>query len=284
MGERIDGKAIAAKTRAEVRERVARLTAAHRPPGLAVILVGDDPASQIYVRHKERACAKEGIRSVVHHVPADTPEADVLAMVDALNRDDTIDGILVQLPIPLHISTRTVIKAVDPDKDVDCFHPVNMGYITTSRPVLAPCTPRGVMRILREHDIPLEGKHAVVLGRSRVVGRPMAHLLLAANATVTVCHRHTPDSAALARQADVLVAAVGKPRLVRRDWVKPGAVVIDVGITRMPDGSLSGDVAYDEVIDVARLLSPVPGGVGPMTIAMLLANTVLLTERHLGVP
>ncbi|MDP6946428.1 MAG: bifunctional 5,10-methylenetetrahydrofolate dehydrogenase/5,10-methenyltetrahydrofolate cyclohydrolase, partial [Myxococcota bacterium] len=236
----------------------------------------------IYVRHKERAAAKVGIASLVHTLPASATQATVIETIQALNRDPTVHGILVQLPLPAGIQPDPVIQAVDPRKDVDGFHSANMGKITTARPELTPCTPKGVMRLLEAYDVPLRGAHAVVVGRSRVVGRPMSALLLASHATVTTCHRHTVDTPSYTRRADILVVAAGSPALVRADWVSEGVVVIDVGITRLPNGKLQGDVAFDEVAEKARLISPVPGGVGPMTIAMLLENTCILAERHGG--
>ncbi len=281
MGELIDGRAVAAKVTEEVRGRVAALAAAGVTPGLAVVVVGDYAPSKVYVRHKKRACERVGINSQVHQLPAETPQDEVLDLIERLNADDDIHGILVQLPLPDHIRSRVVLRTVDYTKDADGFHAINMGKIATGRPLLAPCTPKGVMRMLQEYDVPIRGQHAVVVGRSRVVGRPMAALLLAADATVTTCHRHTPDTRAFTRQADILVVAVGLPGLVQPDWVKEGAVVIDVGITRQPDGRLEGDVA-PAVREKARLMTPVPGGVGPMTIATLLDNTCLLAERLAG--
>ncbi len=279
MGEILSGTAVAAKVKAEVRQRVAALVADGVQPGLAVVLVGDDPASAVYVRHKAKACEQVGIASMVHRLPAATSQATLLELLGELNHSHLVHGILVQLPLPEHLEEHVVLEAIDPRKDVDGFHYVNVGHLATDRAGLEPCTPRGVIRLLVEHGVPLRGRHAVVVGRSRIVGRPMAAMLLACDATVTVCHRHTPDTAALARQADVLVVAVGKPGLVRRDWVKPGAVVVDVGTSRLPDGKLAGDVAWDEVAPIASLISPVPGGVGPMTIAMLLENTCEAAER-----
>ncbi len=282
MAKLIDGKAVARKVRREVRERVENLGRHGVLPTLDVVVVGDHEPSKIYVRRKERFATKVGIRSRVHRLRADIQQVEVLSLVDRLNHDPEVHGILVQLPMPRHLGTSQIIHSIDPDKDVDGFHLVNMGKIATGRPVLAPCTPKGVMRLLEEYDVPLRGCHAVVLGRSRVVGRPMASLLLAADATVTVCHRHTDDTFNHTRLADVLVVAVGHPGLVRGHWVRPGAVVIDVGISRMEDGTLKGDVEFEEVRERARLLTPVPGGVGPMTIAMLLENTCLLAERAAG--
>lgn len=277
MGEIIDGRAVAAKVEAELRERVESLGL---KPGLAVILVGDDPASAIYVRLKRRACERVGIQSRVHNLPASATEEEVLALVDQLAKDPETHGILVQLPMPDHIVEQRVIDALPPHKDVDGFHPKNAGHLVTDyRSGLQPCTPKGVMRLLAEYEIDTRGAHAAVVGRSRVVGRPMAAMLLAADATVTICHRHTRDSAALTSLADIVVVAVGRPGLVDASWIKPGAVVVDVGVNRTAEGKLVGDVVFDDVIGKARLLSPVPGGVGPMTIAMLLDNTVTAAER-----
>ena len=280
MGNIIDGKAVAAKVRVEVAERAAALKAQGVQPGLAVVLVGDDPASQTYVRFKERACEKAGIASTTHRLSGDTPQAGILEVVSALNGDPAVHGILVQLPLPAGIDTDAVLDAISPEKDVDGFHPVNMGRLSAGLDAIAPCTPKGIMRLLEEYDVPLSGKDAVVLGRSRIVGKPIAALLTNANATVTLCHSRTRDQREVSLRADVLVAAVGIPGLVTRDWVKPGAVVIDVGINRLDDGRLVGDVAED-VLDTAGLLTPVPGGVGPMTVAMLLSNTCTLAEATL---
>jgi methylenetetrahydrofolate dehydrogenase (NADP+) / methenyltetrahydrofolate cyclohydrolase len=266
----IDGKAIAAGLRARLAERVATLPFR---PGLAVVIVGDDAASTVYVRAKDRAAKAAGIAAHTIRLAADTSEATVLARLALLNADPAIDAILVQLPLPAHIGTQAVIEAIDPAKDVDGFHPLNAGRLASGRPVLVPCTPLGVMKLLAEADVPLAGARALVLGRSAIVGRPMAALLLGANATVTIVHSRTRDLAAECRRADVLVAAVGKAELVRGDWIAPGAVVIDVGISRL-DGRLVGDVAFAEASTVAGAITRVPGGVGPMTIACLLENTL----------
>jgi methylenetetrahydrofolate dehydrogenase (NADP+) / methenyltetrahydrofolate cyclohydrolase len=271
----LDGKAVAAKVRAEVKEAAARFLAEHgRAPGLAVVLVGDDPASQIYVRNKEKASNEVGMNGVVHRLAAAATETEILALVDRLNRDDTVDGILVQLPLPKGLSEQRILACVSPAKDVDGLHPVNAGQLLLGRPGLVACTPRGCMRLLAEAKVELVGKRAVVVGRSNIVGKPMAQLLLAQHATVTMAHSRTQDLAGLCRTADVLVAAVGKARMVRGDWIKPGAVVLDVGTTRGADGKLQGDVAFDEALAHAAWITPVPGGVGPMTIACLLENTV----------
>jgi methylenetetrahydrofolate dehydrogenase (NADP+) / methenyltetrahydrofolate cyclohydrolase len=273
----IDGKALAAEMRAILAQHVATLPFR---PGLAVVLVGDDPASEVYVHSKDRAAKAAGIAVHTIRLPADTSEEALLTRIARLNADPAIDGILVQLPLPPHIATQAVIEAVDPEKDVDGFHPINVGRLATGHPGLVPCTPLGVMKLLAKADVPLEGARALVLGRSTIVGRPMVTLLLAANATVTVAHSRTRDLAAECRRADVLVAAAGKPELVRGDWIKPGAVVIDIGVNRGDDGKLVGDVAFAEATAVAGAITPVPGGVGPMTIACLLENTVTATLRR----
>jgi methylenetetrahydrofolate dehydrogenase (NADP+)/methenyltetrahydrofolate cyclohydrolase len=273
----IDGKAIAAALTARLAERVAVLPFR---PGLAVVLVGDDPASAIYVRSKDRAANAAGIAVRTIHLPADTSEEDLLTRIARLNADPAVDGILVQLPLPAHIATQAVIEAVDPEKDVDGFHPLNIGRLATGNPGMVPCTPLGVMKLLAGAGVALEGARALVLGRSTIVGRPMVTLLLGANATVTVAHSRTRELAAECRRADVLVAAVGKPELVRGDWIAPGAAVVDVGVNRLADGRLVGDVAFAEASAVAGAITPVPGGVGPMTIACLLENTVTAALRR----
>ena len=267
----IDGKALAAELRAALAVRVAGL---RYRPGLTVILVGDHPASAVYVRGKDRAATEAGIAAHTIRLPADTPESTLLAEIVRLNDDWTVDGILVQLPLPAHIDTGKVFAAVDPDKDVDGFHPLNVGALANGRPGLVPCTPAGVMKLLRHTGVALSGARALVLGRSAIVGRPMAALLLAADATVTIAHSRTRDLPAECRRADILIAAVGRPEMVRGDWIAEGATVIDVGINRLPDGRLVGDVAYAECAERAAAVTPVPGGVGPMTIACLLENTV----------
>jgi len=267
----LDGKAIAARLRAGLK---ARLAALPFRPGLRVVRVGDDPASGVYVRNKDRAAREAGFDSATLHLPADTTEAQLLATIAALNADPAVDGILLQLPLPPQIRPEAAISAVDPAKDVDGFHPMNAGRLAAGRPGLVPCTPRGVMRILAEAGVGLPGARAVVLGRSQIVGRPMAQLLLAADCTVTIAHSRSRDLPAECRRAEVLVAAVGRPELVRGDWIAPGAVVVDVGINRLADGRLVGDVAFAEAAAVAGAITPVPGGVGPMTIACLLENTL----------
>jgi methylenetetrahydrofolate dehydrogenase (NADP+)/methenyltetrahydrofolate cyclohydrolase len=282
----LDGKALAESVRAEVRAGVAAFRAAHgRAPGLDVVLVGDDPGSVLYTRSKEKASNEVGMRGQLHVLPASTPEADVVALVRRLDDDPAVDGILVQLPLPKPLDTQRVLDAVDPRKDVDGFHPVNAGMLLLGRPgALVACTPLGCMRLLALAGAQLEGAHAVVVGRSIIVGKPMAQLLLAANATVTMAHSRTRDLPDVCRRADVLVVAVGRAELVRGDWIKPGAVVLDVGMNRVatPDAKsrLRGDVAFDEAKEVASAITPVPGGVGPMTIAMLLANTLEAARRR----
>ncbi len=271
----IRGDAIAARVRDEVRTQVARLREEGVELRLAVVRVGEDPASVVYVRHKVRDCAQVGIHSEQVLLPDDTTEAALLGEIDRLNHDASIDGILVQLPLPAHINADRVIEAVDPHKDVDGFHPLNLGLLLGRTALLQACTPAGVMMLLAASGVRPRGKHAVVVGRSVIVGRPVAQLLLRAHATVTICHRHTPDLAEHVARADILVVATGVPHLVRGAWIKPGAVVIDVGITRGDDGRLVGDVEFDAARERASLITPVPGGVGPMTRAMLLWNTVL---------
>jgi methylenetetrahydrofolate dehydrogenase (NADP+)/methenyltetrahydrofolate cyclohydrolase len=278
----IDGKAIARQFRAEFAVRVDRLKNRGILPGLAVVIVGNDPASQIYVRNKALASGAIGMHSEVHALSADTTQAHLISFVESLNANDAIHGILVQLPLPKHVSARAVIEAIAPEKDVDGFHYFNVGSLFVGEPAFYPCTPWGVIKTLEHEGIDVEGIHAVVVGRSTIVGKPMALLLLNAGATVTICHSKTRDLAAMTRQADLLVAAVGKPRMITGAMVKPGAVVIDVGINRLPDGKLTGDVDFASASEVASRITPVPGGVGPMTIAMLLGNTVKSAERVAG--
>lgn len=266
----IDGKKLAEKIYAEVALETAKLP---RKPCLAAVLVGDDPASHIYVRNKEGDCKKCGIESRRYDLPADTPQERLLALIDELNHDDGVDGILVQLPLPKQIDEMAVIQAISPYKDVDAFHPLNVGKMVTGEPVFWPCTPAGIMEMFREYGISLDGKNCVVVGRSNIVGKPMGLLLLRANATVTYCHSHTRDLAETTRQADILVVAAGHPGLITGDMIKPGAVVIDVAMNRNPDtGKLTGDVVFDEAEKIASFITPVPGGVGPMTRAMLMKN------------
>lgn len=275
----IDGNALAKQVRAEVAQRAAALTARGRQPGLAVILVGDDPASQVYVKHKVADCESSGVHSVLEKYEATLPEARLLARIAALNADPAIHGILVQMPLPKHIDPQKVIEAISPLKDVDGFHVQSAGALMVGRPGFLPCTPYGCMKLIATTGIDLRGKNAVVIGRSNTVGKPMALLLLQANATVTICHSGTRDIGLHTRQADVVVAAVGKRNVLTADMVKPGAVVIDVGMNRKDDGKLAGDVDFDGVSQVAGWITPVPGGVGPMTRAMLLVNTLEAAER-----
>ena len=279
----IDGKAVAAQVRGQVRRdamEAARLVG--RRPCLAAVLVGDDPASAVYVRSKERACGKAEIDGVVHRLPADSSQETVAALLDRLGADEGIDGILLQLPLPAGLDGDALLERIDPDKDVDGLHPRNLGLLAAGRPGLVPCTPAGVMTLLRESGIATAGADACILGRSRLVGIPLALLLAArgSDATVTVCHSRTADLAEHTRRADILVAAIGRPEFVTADMVKPGATVVDVGINRLADGSLVGDVAFGSVREVAGALTPVPGGVGPMTIAELLRNTVAACRRR----
>lgn len=276
----IDGKHIARSLRQSVRQQVEqRRTAGLRSPGLAVVLVGADPASEVYVRNKRTACEESGIVSFAHDLPADTTQAALLALIDTLNDDPQVDGILVQLPLPAHIDTETVIERIHPDKDVDGFHPYNVGRLAQRMPVLRPCTPRGMMTLLEHTDVTVKGAEAVIVGASNIVGRPMALELLLAGATVTVTHRFTRELEAHVRRAEILVVAVGKPGIVKGEWIRPGAVVLDVGINRTAQGQLIGDVEYAAAAERAAWITPVPGGVGPMTVATLLANTLEAAER-----
>jgi methylenetetrahydrofolate dehydrogenase (NADP+) / methenyltetrahydrofolate cyclohydrolase len=284
----IDGKAIAA----QLRERVAVATAALRDehaiiPGLAAVLVGDDPASQVYVRSKARACAAAGLASFEFHLPADAGLSAILELVTTLNADERVDGILVQLPLPAGVAPQAVIAAIDPAKDVDGFHPINGGRLWSGDLGLVPCTPQGILLLLRETEVPLAGAEAVVLGRSGIVGKPVAALLVAADCTVTIVHSKSRDLPGICRRADILVAAIGRPQMVKADWLKPGAAVIDVGINRIAAGGgtrLVGDVDFAAARQVAGAITPVPGGVGPMTIACLLRNTLLAACRRRGLP
>ncbi|MCK9509820.1 MAG: bifunctional methylenetetrahydrofolate dehydrogenase/methenyltetrahydrofolate cyclohydrolase FolD [Pigmentiphaga sp.] len=279
----INGTEMARSLRADVARAAAELRQRHGvTPGLAVLLVGDDPASQVYVRNKVKACEEAGLHSVLERLPADTTQDALLARIDALNRDPAIHGILVQLPLPPHLSSHLVIEAIAPEKDVDGFHISNAGLLMTGQPQVVPCTPYGIMKMLQALDVPLRGAEAVVVGASNIVGKPMAMLLLQAGATVTLCNSKTRDLGAQCRRADVLVVATGKPGLVRGDMIKPGAVVIDVGINRGADGKLHGDVDFASAVEVAGAITPVPGGVGPMTIAMLLVNTLEAAQRGLA--
>lgn len=275
----IDGKAAAAELRAGVGREVAAIKAAKGlVPGLHVVLVGDDPASRVYVASKEKLAAEIGMNSVAHRLPAETTEVELLAKIATLNADDAVDGILVQLPLPKHIDTGRIIDAIDPAKDVDGLHPINAGLLAGGKNGLVPCTPLGCMLLLKQTLPSLSGLDAVVVGRSELVGRPVAQLLLQADCTVTIAHSRTRNLAEVVRRADIVVAAVGRPLMIKGDWLKPGATMIDVGINRMPDGKLAGDVDFAEAVKVAGAITPVPGGVGPMTIACLLRNT--LTAFH----
>lgn len=275
MGELIDGKKVAKETRAQIADETAKLIAdTGVTPGLAAVLVGEDPGSQIYVRNKRKACAEAGIYSEEHKLPEETTEDELLSLIDKLNNDEKIHGILVQLPLPKHINETKILHSVDPSKDVDGFHPENVGRMVEGNPRFLPCTPQGIIRLLDAYEIPIEGKNAVIIGRSNIVGKPISMLLLHRHATVTICHSRTKTLEEITKRADILVAAIGRPKFVTADMVKDGVVVIDVGINRMSDGKLAGDVDFEEVSKKASFITPVPGGVGPMTIAMLLWNTL----------
>lgn len=280
MAEIIDGKLVAARLREQIKSETASLSAKSRVPGLAVILIGEDPASQVYVKNKEKACAEVGFYSKKYVLNENTSQQDVISLIKRLNNDRKIDGILVQAPVPKHIDYEKVIDAIDPTKDVDAFCPINVGKITLGKYDFAPCTPAGVMQLISSVGIDLAGKNCVVIGRSNIVGKPMAMLLLHADATVTVCHSKTVGLNDITRKADVLISAVGKANFVTADMVKPGAVVIDVGMNRTPDGRLTGDVSFSDVAKTAGYITPVPGGVGPMTVAMLLKNTLTARKLH----
>ena len=284
MATRIDGKAVAAKIRAQVAQDVEALKARGICPGMAVVLVGDDPASKIYVNNKKKACAETGIYSEEHLLPAETTQEELLALIDKLNADEKIHGILVQSPLPKHLDEKLVVEHIDPRKDVDAFHAYNVGKIMIGDFTFLPCTPAGVIELIRSTGVPIEGKNCVVVGRSNIVGKPMAMLLLHNNGTVTICHSRTKNLAEICRGADILVAAVGKPKFITADMVKPGAVVIDVGMDRDENGKLCGDVDFDAVEPIASYITPVPGGVGPMTIAMLMKNAVRAAEIQCGGP
>jgi methylenetetrahydrofolate dehydrogenase (NADP+)/methenyltetrahydrofolate cyclohydrolase len=278
----IDGKALAKEKRAEIAKQVEALKKKGVTPGLAVVLVGEDPASQIYVRNKHKACEEVGIYSRKITLPEETTEEEILKIIDELNNDPEIDGILVQLPLPKHIDPDKVILSISPDKDVDGFHPVNAGRLLTGQDGFFPCTPLAVMELIKSAGVDVSGKEAVVVGRSNIVGKPVSMLLLRENATVTICHSKTKDLADVCRRADILVAAVGRPEMITSDYVKEGAVVIDVGINRVGEKKVVGDVAFDEVKDKAAYITPVPGGVGPMTITMLLYNTLLSAQKRVS--
>lgn len=280
MAAVIDGNKIAQNIRNEMRQSALEFKEKTGiVPGLAVVLVGKDPASQVYVEKKAKACAEVGFLSREYKLPAETSEAKLLSLINDLNKDHLIHGILVQLPLPEQISTDKIIAAIDPHKDVDGFHPYNVGGLITGSPLFIPCTPRGIMELIARTGIALKGKEAVVVGRSNIVGKPIALLLLAQHATVTICHSRTKDLPSVTRRADVLIAAIGKPQMIKANMVKEGAVVIDVGVNRLENGKLAGDVAFDEVAAKASFITPVPGGVGPMTIAMLMKNTLIAARR-----
>lgn len=279
----INGKEIASAIREEIRAETEALKARGIVPGLAVVLVGDDPASKVYVGNKEKACLAMGFHSEVHRLPADTTQDELLTVIDRLNGDPAIHGILVQLPLPKHIDEKAVIDAIRVDKDVDGFHPVNTGNLAIGSDSLLPCTPAGCVELLKRSGVGIAGKHAVVIGRSNIVGKPAALLLLREHATVTICHSRTTNLEEIARQADILVVAIGKPKAIDARYVKPGAVVLDVGVNRLPDGKYAGDVDFDSVSEAAGWITPVPGGVGPMTITMLLRNTLTAAKRIHGI-
>ncbi len=281
MSKLINGKAIAQNILDEVHHQIIqRGQNGLRPPGLAVILVGDDPASQVYVNNKKKACEQTGIVSFSHTLPENTTEQELLALIDRLNQDARVDGILVQLPLPAHIDATAIIERIHPDKDVDGFHPYNLGRLASRMPTLRPCTPFGVMKLLESTGEDIRGKHAVVVGASNHVGRPMGLELLMAGCTVTTCHRFTRDLPAHVGRGDILVVGVGKPELVKGTWIKPGAMVIDIGINRLSSGRLVGDVEFEPAAERAGWITPVPGGVGPMTVAMLMTNTLLAAQNH----
>ncbi|QGQ97101.1 bifunctional methylenetetrahydrofolate dehydrogenase/methenyltetrahydrofolate cyclohydrolase FolD [Paenibacillus psychroresistens] len=275
----INGKEIVGHVREQIKQEVQALAAKGIQPGLVVILVGDDAASAVYVRNKAKSCEEAGIYSEVHRLPAETSQADLLALIAQLNADKKINGILVQLPLPKHIDEDRIIDSIAVDKDVDCFHPINVGNLMIGKESFLPCTPAGIIEILKHLNLPIAGKHAVVIGRSNIVGKPMAMLLLRENATVTICHSKTTNLEEITKQADILIVAIGRAKMVKRGHVKPGAVVIDAGINRLDTGKLAGDVDFDDVVEVAGYITPVPGVVGPMTITMLLRNTLEAAKK-----
>ncbi len=283
MATILDGKGYAAQRKEEIRQEAEHLRELGCRPGLAVVLVGDDPASQVYVRNKERDCQECGIYSAMYTLPGETTQAQLLELLEALNQDPALHGILVQLPVPGHMDPQKIIEAIDPIKDVDCFHPVNVGYLTQGMPRFAPCTPAGIVELMEHYGIDPAGKHCVVIGRSNIVGKPMALLLLQKNGTVTICHSRTQDLKAQTLQGDILISAVGKPGFVTADMVKEGAVVIDVAMNRNDQGKLCGDVDYAAVEEKAGAITPVPGGVGPMTRLMLLENTLTACKLQNGI-
>ncbi|RKR06294.1 methylenetetrahydrofolate dehydrogenase (NADP+)/methenyltetrahydrofolate cyclohydrolase [Kushneria sinocarnis] len=277
----IDGKAVASRVRERVAQEVAsRRDNGQRPPGLAVVLVGTDPASQVYVRNKHRACEQAGIRSLQHELPVDTSQQALEQLIDELNADSTIDGILLQLPLPEHLDARPILERIHPDKDVDGFHPYNLGRLAQRLPTLRPCTPKGIITLLQESNLSIRGLDATIVGASNIVGRPMSLELLLAGCTTTICHRFTRNLEQHIRNAELLIVAVGNPGLVRGDWIREGAIVIDVGITRTAEGRLIGDVEFETAAARASYMTPVPGGVGPMTVASLLENTLFAAEQH----
>ncbi|MEK7872119.1 MAG: bifunctional methylenetetrahydrofolate dehydrogenase/methenyltetrahydrofolate cyclohydrolase FolD [Nitrospirota bacterium] len=282
MASIIDGKAVASEIRAKIKKDVEQLRSKGIVPGLAAVLVGDNPASQVYVRNKRKACEDAGIYSEEHKLPADLKQEELVKLVNDLNKDKKINGILIQLPLPKHIDSKVILECVSPDKDVDGFHPYNVGRLTVGDPIFSPCTPYGVIVLLEHYGIKMDGMNAVVVGRSNIVGKPVALMLINRNATVTVCHSRTKDLKERCREADILIVAAGRPRMIRGDMVKEGAVVVDVGINREDNGGLVGDVDFEEVSKRAGWITPVPGGVGPMTIAMLLKNTVESAKRAAG--
>jgi methylenetetrahydrofolate dehydrogenase (NADP+)/methenyltetrahydrofolate cyclohydrolase len=279
----MDGKKISDEIRSEIRTEVEQMAKQGIRPGLAVILVGDDPASQVYVRNKAKACEQLGYHSEVVRLPAETSQEELMEKIAQFNADPAIHGILVQLPLPAHLDEKPVLDAISPEKDVDGFHPVNVGKMMIGEDALLPCTPAGVIEMMKRSGISIAGKHAVVIGRSNIVGKPMSMLLLREHATVTICHSRTPDLPDVTSRADILVAAVGRANMVKKDWVKPGAVVIDVGMNRLDSGKLAGDVDFEDVKDTAGWITPVPGGVGPMTITMLMANTLKACKKSSGI-
>lgn len=283
MANIIDGKAVSAQVKENIRVETEKLKAQGVEIGLAVVIVGNDPASQVYVRNKEKACETVGFNSFKYALPEETTEEELLALVDKLNNDDRVDGILVQLPLPKHLDDKIIINNIRPDKDVDAFHPVNVGKIMIGEYSFLPCTPAGVMELIKSTGTDITGKQCVVIGRSNIVGKPMAMLLLHKNGTVTICHSKTKDLAQVCAQADILVAAVGRAKMVTAEYVKEGVVVIDVGMNRDENGKLCGDVDFESVKDKAGFITPVPGGVGPMTIAMLMQNTLTAGKEHHGV-
>ncbi|OGT44675.1 MAG: bifunctional methylenetetrahydrofolate dehydrogenase/methenyltetrahydrofolate cyclohydrolase [Gammaproteobacteria bacterium RIFCSPHIGHO2_12_FULL_37_34] len=277
----IDGKALATIIKKDISEKIkSRIAQGYRPPGLAVILIGEDPASSIYVQNKRQACEQVGIHSVYHHLPTQIEENSLIELIHSLNQDEKIDGILLQLPLPKHIDADKVLEHIHPQKDVDGFHPYNLGRLAQRRPLLRPCTPYGVMMLLEHIKQIYKGKHAIIIGASNIVGRPMALELLIAGATVTVCHRFTHELSHYVKQADILISAVGKPGLIKGSWIKPGSTVVDVGFVRLLNGTITGDVEFDIAKEHAAWITPVPGGVGPMTVAMLLGNTLFAANPH----